>query len=300
MLNMEPLLWGLASAICWGVADMFGRSASMRVGSPTVAWAIQGMGALPALAGVLVFGSPWGSLATADYAALAVSVAALFSVGYIVFYRGLARGLVSIVSPVSAGYVVVTALLSAVFLHETIGIDRWALILVILAGIALASTRGRSRATLSGVAHGLTAMLVGGIAFTLWKPMVDVAGPVPRGGLGSGHLCRNAGGLPGGDEDAVVALPQRRGDARGGCRSPGLARIHRLQLGNREESYLADHTRRGRIPRGHCGAGVGAAEGAAGETAGGGDRDRAGRRGCLQRGGLSRCRLSFARAWPGV
>ena len=177
MLNMEPLLWGLASAICWGVADMFGRSASMRVGSPTVAWAIQGMGALPALAGVLVFGSPWGSLATADYAALAVSVAALFSVGYIVFYRGLARGLVSIVSPVSAGYVVVTALLSAVFLHETIGIDRWALILVILAGIALASTRGRSRATLSGVAHGLTAMLVGGIAFTLWKPMVDVAGP---------------------------------------------------------------------------------------------------------------------------
>ena len=173
---MEPLLWGLASAICWGVADMFGRSASMRVGSPTVAWAIQGMGALPALAGVLVFGSPWGSLATADYAALAVSVAALFSVGYIVFYRGLARGLVSIVSPVSAGYVVVTALLSAVFLHETIGIDRWALILVILAGIALASTRGRSRATLSGVAHGLIAMTVMGIAFTLWKPMVDVAG----------------------------------------------------------------------------------------------------------------------------
>ncbi len=173
---MEPLLWGLASAICWGVADMFGRSASMRVGSPTVAWAIQGMGALPALAGVLVFGSPWGSLATADYAALAVSVAALFSVGYIVFYRGLARGLVSIVSPVSAGYVVVTALLSAVFLHETIGIDRWLLILVILAGIALASMRGRSRATLSGVAHGLIAMTVMGIAFTLWKPMVDVAG----------------------------------------------------------------------------------------------------------------------------
>ena len=176
MLNMEPLLWGLASAICWGVADMFGRSASMRVGSPTVAWAIQGMGALPALAGVLVFGSPWGSLATADYAVLAVSTAALFSVGYIVFYRGLARGLVSIVSPVSAGYVVVTALLSAVFLHETIGIDRWMLILVILAGIALASTRGRSRATLSGVAHGLIAMTVMGIAFTLWKPMVDVAG----------------------------------------------------------------------------------------------------------------------------
>ena len=173
---MEPLLWGLASAICWGVADVFGRSASMRVGSPTVAWAIQGMGALPALAGVLVFGSPWGSLATADYAALAVSVAALFSVGYIVFYRGLARGLVSIVSPVSAGYVVVTALLSAVFLHETIGIDRWLLILVILAGIALASMRGRSRATLSGVAHGLIAMTVMGIAFTLWKPMVDVAG----------------------------------------------------------------------------------------------------------------------------
>ena len=176
MSNVEPLLWGLACALSWGVADVFGRSASMRIGSPTVAWAIQGMGALPALAGALLRESQWSSLAAADYAALAVSAAALFSVGYIVFYRGLARGLVSIVSPVSAGYVVVVALLSAVFLNETIGLDRWTLILVILAGIALASTRGRSRATLSGVAHGVTAMIVMGIAFTLWKPMVDVAG----------------------------------------------------------------------------------------------------------------------------
>lgn len=177
MWNTEPLLFGLFCAVCWGVADVFGRYASVRLGSPTVAWAIQIIGALPAVAGVLILGSPWASLATVNYAALAVSTAALFSVGYIVFYRGLARGLVSIVSPVSAGYVVITALLSAVFLHETIGVDRWVLIFVILAGIALASTRGRSRATLSGVLHGVTAMIVMGIVFTLWKPMVDVAGP---------------------------------------------------------------------------------------------------------------------------
>ena len=297
---MEPLLWGLASAICWGVADVFGRSASMRVGSPTVAWAIQGMGALPALAGVLIVGSPWGSLATADYAVLAVSVAALFSVGYIVFYRGLARGLVSIVSPVSAGYVVVTALLSAVFLHETIGIDRWLLILVILAGIALASTRGRSPATLSGVAHGVTAMTVMGIVFTLWKPMVDMTGPY----LAVVSVRVISAGMLGG---FLAAMRQPWSPFRNGAGKlvvvtahPGLGGLHRIQPRHREEPRLAHHPRRGRLPRGHRGAGVGAAEGAAGETAGGGDRDRAGRRGCLQRGGLSRCRLSFARAWPGV
>ena len=177
MWNAEPALWGLACAIAWGVADVFGRSASQRVGSPTLAWAIQGMGVLPALAGGLLRGSEWSAVVSVDYGLLALSAAALFSVGYIVFYRGLARGLVSIVSPVSAAYVVVTALLSAVFLHETIGIQRWMLILVILAGIALASARGRSGAMLPGVLHGLTAMTVMGIVFTLWKPLVEMAGP---------------------------------------------------------------------------------------------------------------------------
>ncbi|MDE2860131.1 MAG: EamA family transporter [Chloroflexota bacterium] len=177
MWHVEPVLWGLACAVMWGVGDVFGRSASMRVGSPTMSWAIQGMGVFPALAGFLLFDESWDALATANYAALAVATAVLFSVGYIVFYRGLARGLVSIVSPVSAGYVVVAALVSAVFFHETIGFDRWMLILVIMAGIALASTRGRSRATLSGVGHGVTAMIVMGIAISLWKPMVDASGP---------------------------------------------------------------------------------------------------------------------------
>ncbi len=177
MWNTEPLLWGLVCALTWGVADVFGRSASVRIGSPTVAWAIQVIGVLPALAGGLLGDSQWSAALSVDYALLSLSAAALFSVGYIVFYRGLARGLVSIVSPVSAGYVVVVALLSAVFLNEIIGLAQWLLILVILAGIALVSTRGRSAATLSGVAHGVTAMIVMGIAITLWKPMVELADP---------------------------------------------------------------------------------------------------------------------------
>ena len=84
------------------------------------------------------------------------------------------------VSPLSAGYLVVTTVLTAIFFNEVVGPVKWLLIFVILTGIVLTSARGRSGVAISGIWYGITSMMVFGVAFTLWKPMVEDVGPFWR------------------------------------------------------------------------------------------------------------------------
>jgi drug/metabolite transporter (DMT)-like permease len=177
MSHIDPALWGFASMFAWGVSDMLARYASIRIGSPSVAMAIQGLGIAPPLLVALLRDSPWSAMLDVDYVLLVVVCSMLLSVGYVAFYRGLERGLVSIVSPLSAGYLVVTTILTAIFFDEVVSTLGWMLIFVILIGIALTSSGGRSRASITGVWYGLTAMMVMGVAFALWKPMVEDVGP---------------------------------------------------------------------------------------------------------------------------
>jgi drug/metabolite transporter (DMT)-like permease len=177
MSQADPALWGFASMFAWGVGDMLARYASVRMGSPSVALGVMALGIAPPLLAALLRDSPWSALVSGDFAILAVLSAVLFSLAYVVFYRGMERGLVSVVSAVSAGYLVVTTILLAIFFDEVIGPVKWLLIFVILAGIVLISARGRSGAAISGVWYGLAAMMFMGVAFTLWKPMVEDVGP---------------------------------------------------------------------------------------------------------------------------
>lgn len=85
--------------------------------------------------------------------------------------------MISIVSPLSAGYLVVTTILTAIFFDEVVSSVGWMLIFVILIGIALTSSSGRIGASVSGVWYGLTAMMMMGVAFALWKPIVEDVGP---------------------------------------------------------------------------------------------------------------------------
>lgn len=176
MSQIDPAIWGFISMFTWGVADMLARYASVRMGSASVALAVQGLGIAPPLLATLFRDTAWSSLLDGEFIVLAVLSSLLFSLGYVVFYRGLERGMVSIVSPMSASWLVVTTLLLAVFFDEVIGPAKWLLIFVILMGIVLASSSGRSGASISGIWYGITAMLVFGVAFTLWKPMVEDVG----------------------------------------------------------------------------------------------------------------------------
>ena len=177
MSQADPALWGFTSMFAWGVGDMLARYASIRIGSPSVALGVMALGVAPPLLAGLLRDSQWSTLASGDFVTLAVLSSLLFPLAYVVFYRGMERGMVSVVSSLSAGYLVVTTILTAIFFDEVVGPIKYLLILVILLGIVLTSARGRNGASISGVWYGLTAMMVMGIAFTLWKPMVEDVGP---------------------------------------------------------------------------------------------------------------------------
>jgi drug/metabolite transporter (DMT)-like permease len=177
MSQVDPALWGLAGMFAWGVGDMLARYAAVRLGSAYVALMVMGLGVAPPLLMELSREPSWSAMVGGDFVVLAVLSGLLFSLGYVVFYQGLERGLVSIVSPLSASYLVVTTILMAIFFDEVVGPVKWLLIFLILTGIVLTSGRSRGSASLSGVWYGLTAMIVMGVAFTLWKPMVEDVGP---------------------------------------------------------------------------------------------------------------------------
>ena len=79
----------------WGVSDILARYASVRMGSPSVALVVMGLGIAPPLLVGLFLDSSWSALLGRDFIALAVLSSLLFSVAYVVFYRGLEKGLVS-------------------------------------------------------------------------------------------------------------------------------------------------------------------------------------------------------------
>ncbi len=177
MAIADPLLWGFASMFAWGTGDILARYAAIRLGSPVVAIVVLGLGIVPPLAMGLSRYPSLEAVTGGDFLLLATASGLLFPLGYVLFYRGLERGMVSIVSPLSASWLAVTTVLAAILFNESIGLAKGSLILLVLAGIVLISARGRSGASLEGVWYGLTAMLTFGIAFTLWKPIVEEVGP---------------------------------------------------------------------------------------------------------------------------
>jgi drug/metabolite transporter (DMT)-like permease len=177
MPQIDPLIWGIASMLTWGTADMLARYASLRVGGPAVAMITLGLGVIPPLVlGVSRYPS-FASLTGGECILLVLASGLLFSFGYAIYYRGLERGLVFIVSPLTSSWMVVTTILVAIFFDERIGWTQGVLIFVILLGIALTSTSGRDGRSIAGFWYGIMGMVAFGVAFTLWKPLVSDVGP---------------------------------------------------------------------------------------------------------------------------
>ena len=178
-MQVDPLAWGLASMVSWGVSDYLARHAALRLGSPVVAMVVQGLGIAPPVVLAISNHDPWAVIAQWDFLLLAVAAGSLFALAYTTYYRGLERGQVFIVSPLSSGWLVITTLLAAMLFHESISLVQGLLITLVLAGIVLTSVQGygAASASISGVWYGLTAMFTMGLAFTIWKPLVDAGGP---------------------------------------------------------------------------------------------------------------------------
>lgn len=140
------ILLGLATALCWGSADLFARFATRKIGTFRTMLYMQICGfTLLTLVmrplggwGPLFNGSGWQSWAWGIAAGLLNTMATL------ALYRSFEIGKLSIVAPISASYPVLTILLSA-FTGERLTAARLAGLLLTIAGVVLVA-RGEHEA----------------------------------------------------------------------------------------------------------------------------------------------------------
>ncbi len=125
----------MGSGLCWGVADFFGGLQSRRLAALRVAVWSQLMGGLAIALVLLASGSPpsppegivWG-----------VAAGVFGGIGLLLFYRGLAAGVMSIVAPIAACGAIIPIAVSYVVGQAPSGVAL-AGIVVALVGIVLVS-----------------------------------------------------------------------------------------------------------------------------------------------------------------
>lgn len=180
-MNAAPLissLFGLVAAIAWGTADFFAAKASKRNSPETTAvWA----SIIGAIAYVILFlFNPGHSLWTQSGILFAAAAGVSLEVGLLLFYRGLAAGPVSIVSPISSAYPLVTTLIFVFVFGGSLHITEVVGIFVITTGILITSglldiKKSETKLT-RGVGYGLMTFMLWGAAYALLGKAVSQLG----------------------------------------------------------------------------------------------------------------------------
>lgn len=170
-------LLGIAAATCWGIADYFAaRSSKKSSPETTYLW-----GSLIGASLYLVYflfnhGNGSWNVQGVLYSAVA---GALFSIGYMTFYRGLVIGPVSIVSPVGSAYPLVTLGFVLLVFKAHLSHMEIAGVLITVFGIILASevtSKRRKAALSSGFKLALLTLIFWGIAFAFFGRSVNFMG----------------------------------------------------------------------------------------------------------------------------
>jgi len=182
------ILLGLAAALLYGGSDFSGGLASRRFGPVRVTVLGAAVSTVLAWVALIVSGGPGP-----DIRAIAWGLASGLAggAGTLVLYRGLARGQMSVVGPVSAVGAAVVPVAAGVALGEHPSVLAVAGVLVSLPAIVLVAASGSVRGKLgAGLLDGLAAGLAFGILF-----------------IGLAQAGRNAGLWPVASEQTGALLP---------------------------------------------------------------------------------------------
>jgi drug/metabolite transporter (DMT)-like permease len=157
------ILLGLVAALMYGSSDFGGGLASRRFGSLRVTVIGAAVSTLLAWAALLSFGGPGPSLRAVAWG-LASGLAS--GAGTLVLYRGLARGQMSVVGPLSAVGAVVVPVVAGIALGERPRLLTVAGVVVALPAVVLVAASGPARGKLgAGLFDGLAAGVAYGILF---------------------------------------------------------------------------------------------------------------------------------------
>ena len=209
------ILLGLTAALSWGFADYFATITSRQTGSFRVVLGFH-LAAMVLLAGLLVVtGEGLSDVSAGDLAWLAF-VGLLGGVSYLAFYRALAIGPISIVSPIVSAYAAVTVVCAVLIGGERLATGETAAIVVVVLGVLLASSdlaqmRALERIALLGILLALaTAVVIGAFVYGIAYFSGDYGWLVPI------FLARGFSTL------FIAAVSLRTGDWRFPDRSPRL------------------------------------------------------------------------------
>ena len=156
------ILLALAGALLYGGSDFGGGLASRRLGSLRVSVVGSAAATVLTWATLILVGGPGPSLRAVAWG-LASGLAS--GAGTLVLYRGLARGQMSVVGPLSAVGAAVVPVAAGVALGERPSLLSVAGVLVALPAIVLVAASGSVRGKLGAAPKGLLEGLAAGLAF---------------------------------------------------------------------------------------------------------------------------------------
>jgi len=173
------LILGLSAALSYGIADFFGAKASKRLGPITAAFCVQVITTLLYVMGyfVLMRHMPDMSASALMYT---IGGAILMAIGTGTLYMAFETGPVSLVSPLSAAYPLVTALVGLLFFHAQLGLLQTGGILLVVVGImataGIFNVTKTDRRLSKGPLLALCTTFTWGLSYPLLDHAVSAAG----------------------------------------------------------------------------------------------------------------------------
>jgi drug/metabolite transporter (DMT)-like permease len=164
------ILLGLTAALSWGLADYFAALASRRAGSFRVVLGFHVVATVLLTLLLLVTGEGLSDVSGVDFAWFAF-LGVLGTVSYLAFYKALAIGPISIVSPIVSAYAAVTVVCAVLIGGERLAAGETTAIVVVILGVLLASSdlaqmRHLERIALLGILLALlTAVVIGAFVY---------------------------------------------------------------------------------------------------------------------------------------
>jgi drug/metabolite transporter (DMT)-like permease len=169
------IIGGVGAMLGWGISDFFAKKTVDKIGDTVALFWMQALGIIPlCLFFLFNFDVSGITLSQVPYVILWGLVD---GAGYLMFYRALERGKVSIVSPIVASYSAFSVLISALVFGEQLS-SRILLVLgVIFTGIMLTSIDfkevKKDGFDKKDLVKGVPEALIGVVLFSIWFPFWD-------------------------------------------------------------------------------------------------------------------------------
>jgi len=170
---VQAIFFAILSYIGWGSGDLFATIAARKVGPYSATFWFIFLQLLITLPFGIFFLDDLNRI-TIRLVILTLSLAVLGNIGLITFYKGVQIGNAALVGSISASFIVLTVILSIVFLNESVTLSQTASMIIIFIGVIIASLdlkeiKLKKSVLNKAVIYGLVSMLTWGVYWTFIK-----------------------------------------------------------------------------------------------------------------------------------